>query len=144
MVRLPRMRPISVVLVDDNDMLAEALRRVLAKDPRFAWGGWAANREEVVRLLAGARIDLVLMDVDLPGTDTFALVRELASRQTPIRSVMFSGHVRREYVDAAVDAGAFGYLSKDDDLGSICANLVLAHGGQVVLSRIVRQILGAP
>jgi len=137
------MPPISVNLVDDNELLAEALARFLSTDPRFEWAGWAADRGQLLELLSRGRVDIVLMDVDLPGTDTFGLVRELAAREPPIRAVMFSGHVRREYVDAALDAGAYGYLSKDDDLRSICADLERAHQGQPVMSRIVRQILGA-
>jgi DNA-binding NarL/FixJ family response regulator len=136
------MPPIAVALMDDNDMLAEAMERFIAGDHRFVWVGAADGRDRLVDLLARTRADVLLVDVDLPGTDTFGLVRDLAAGDRPTKAVMFSGHVRREYVDAAMDAGAFGYLSKDDDLASIFDGLVQVHAGAAVFSAIVRQVLG--
>jgi DNA-binding NarL/FixJ family response regulator len=137
------MRPISVLLVDDNEMLAEAMQRVLSRDPRFSWRGWASSRAELIKLLTPCAADIILMDVDMPGTDSFALLREVADQRPECKVVMFSGHVRREYAEAAIDAGAFGYLSKDDDLPSICDNLERAHRGHAVMSDVVQRVLGS-
>jgi DNA-binding NarL/FixJ family response regulator len=137
------MQPLKVLLVDDNEMLVEAMQRILGKDRRFAWAGWASTREELLDRIRTDPPQIVLMDVDMPGVDSFALVRELSQQYPEVKIVMFSGHVRREYADAAVDAGAYGYLSKDDELSSICESLEMVSRGQTVLSKVVQRVLGS-
>ena len=124
-------------------MLAEAMQRVFSRNPRFAWRGWASSRDELLALLAADAPDIILMDVDMPGVDPFVLLRELTSEQLLSKVVVFSGHVRRELAEAAVDGGAYGYLSKDDDLASICDNLERVHAGQPVMSQVVQRLLSS-
>ena len=137
------MRPISVLIMDDNELLAEALHKAFERDERFTWAGWAPARPQLMALLESTPVDLLLMDVDIPATDTFAIVQEVARDYPWIKVVMFSGHVRREYAEAAVDAGAYGYLSKDEDLSTICEYLLQASAGAPVLSPVVQRVLGS-
>jgi DNA-binding NarL/FixJ family response regulator len=133
--------PISVLLVDDNAILAEALSRVLGRDPRFRWVGWLESAESVIEQVRTHAPSVVLMDVDMPGVETFGLVRAISAVCPKSKVVMFSGHIREEYADAAVDAGAFGYLHKDDEIGVLLDNLIRVHAGEVVLSPLVRRML---
>src|SRR5262249_46960686 len=128
----PNVNAISVLLVDDNEILADAMQRFIGQDERFRWSGWATSRDHLMKLVAAGAPDIILMDVDMPGLDSFKLVRELASEAPTAKVVMLSGHIRREYADAAVDAGAYGYLSKDEDMTFICDSLVRAHQGHGV------------
>jgi two-component system response regulator DegU len=137
------MTAIRILLVDDNEILADAMQRFISQDDRFRWGGWATGRDDLMKLLAQEAPDVILMDVDMPGLDSFELVRELAREVPASKVVMLSGHIRREYADAAVDAGAYGYLSKDEDMSLICDSLVRAHEGQGVLSPLVKRIVSA-
>lgn len=134
-------RPVKVMLVDDNAILADALPLVLRADPRFIWSGWVSGATDVVESVARAAPDIVLMDVDVPNVDTFALVRRLVEAFAATRIVMFSGHVRPEYIEAAFDAGAFGYLHKDDDFSDLLASLLKVYAGEIVMSPPVRQIM---
>jgi DNA-binding NarL/FixJ family response regulator len=137
------MTPISLLLVDDNAMLAEAMLRVISQDHRFTWAGWVENPVSLVEHVAEKCPDIVLMDVDMPGVDTFGLVRQLTARCPQSRVVMFSGHIRRDYAEAALDAGAHGYLHKDDDLKTLLGNLGRVHSGELVLSPLVVRSLWA-
>lgn len=132
---------ISVLLVDDNAILAEAMSRVIGRDPRFRWVGWLETADSVVEKVREHAPSVVLMDVDMPGVETFGLVRAVAAACPRSKVVMFSGHIREEFADAAVDAGAFGYLHKDDEIGVLLDNLVRVNAGEVVLSPLVRRML---
>lgn len=135
------MTAISVLLVDDNDFLAASMERLLSKNPRFTWSGWIEDPTDLVERVRSKRPDLILMDVDMPGVEPFELVRLLAAEVPESKVVMFSGHVRNDYAEAALDAGAYGYLHKDDDLNALLENLGRAHGGEIVISPLVRQML---
>jgi DNA-binding NarL/FixJ family response regulator len=133
--------PISVLLVDDNAILAEAMSRVIGRDPRFKWVGWLEQTGELVEHVRATCPGVVLMDVDMPGVETFELVRTLATQCPQAKVVMFCGHIREEFADAAVDAGAFGYLHKDDEINVLLDNLTRVNAGEVVLSPLVRKML---
>lgn len=128
------MKPVSVLIVDDNKMLADALVPAVARDPRFHAAGWVSDPQQVVDRVREAAPDIVLMDIDLPGADSFAIVRSVCASVPAARVVMFSGHLRDEYLDAAIDAGAHGYLLKDETLSELFTHLLRVHEGQVVFS----------
>src|SRR5262245_53001407 len=90
-----------VLVVDDNDLLGEAVERWLSKSQRVRWLGWTSDAPLLPGLIAERRPDVVLLDVDIPGVDTFALVRRVSTEFPSVRIVMLTGHVRREYIDRA-------------------------------------------
>lgn len=135
---------ISILLVDDNSILADALPRLLAMDNRFTWAGWVHDASGLEARIREVCPDVVLMDVDMPGVETFGLVRRLGETCPGTKVVMFSGHVREEYTSAALDAGACGYLHKDDDLAELLDNFERVHRGEVVLSPAVQRSLWQP
>lgn len=134
-------RRVTVMLVDDNAILADALPLVIRDDPRFEWCGWVSNGADVLSVVSRSAPDLVLMDVDMPNVDTFELVRHLTAACPSTKIVMFSGHVRQEYIEAAFDAGAYGYLHKDDEFPALLQSLMRAHAGEIVMSAPIRQMI---
>jgi DNA-binding NarL/FixJ family response regulator len=133
--------PIKVLLVDDNAILAEAMSRVIGRDPRFKWGGWLESTETLVPHVKETCPAVVLMDVDMPGVETFELVKLLSEKCPEAKVVMFSGHIREDFADAALDCGAFGYLHKDDEIEVLLQNLQKVDAGEVVLSPLVRKVI---
>ena len=101
-------RPIRVLCVDDNDFVAEAIRRKLSLDPAFAWAGWLPEAKDLVKTVQQSRADVVLLDIDKPGKDSFEALAELAGAVPEARVIMLSGYVRADYIDRAVEAGAWG------------------------------------
>jgi DNA-binding NarL/FixJ family response regulator len=132
---------IKVMLVDDNAILAEAMSRVIGRDARFKWVGWLETAEEIVQKVNEKAPAVLLMDVDMPGVETFELVRLLADKCPQTKVVMFSGHIREEFADEALDCGAFGYLHKDDEINILLGNLEKVNAGEVVLSPLVKRIM---
>jgi DNA-binding NarL/FixJ family response regulator len=134
-------KPIKVLLVDDNAILAEAMSRVIGRDPRFKWAGWIETTDTIVQEVNDKCPAVVLMDVDMPGVETFELVRLLSEKCPDTRVVMFSGHIREDFADEALDCGAFGYLHKDDEIDVLLSNLEKVNAGEVVLSPLVKRVM---
>jgi DNA-binding NarL/FixJ family response regulator len=127
-------RPIRLMCVDDNQMLAEALERRVMTDSRFAWAGWIENTGDLLSEVKLANPDIVLMDIDMPGIDAFALVHRLSESSPDARVLMFSAYVRHDYIDRAVENGAWGYVSKNEDMSDILAAIERAADGEFVLT----------
>ena len=94
------------MLVDDNQLAAEALERWLVTIPGMRWIGWAADGTSALTMVGARSPDVLLLDVEIPGTDTFALLRQLTNEKPQLRVVMFSAYVRAEYIDRALGDGA--------------------------------------
>jgi two-component system response regulator DesR len=107
--------PIRIFIADDNELVVDALHRVLRDVDDVIASGFSQNADDLVRKVREARADVVLLDVDMPPGDTFGALFELTAALPEVRTVILSGHVRQDYFDRAVEAGAMGYLSKHAD-----------------------------
>lgn len=126
--------PIRVLCVDDNRMLAEAMRTQLDDHAEFEWAGWLENAEDLADQVRRAQPRIVLMDIDMPGPDPFGVVRELATVAPEIRVLMFSAYVRRDYIDRAIEMGAWGYVSKNESMPDVLDALRRVDAGEFVLT----------
>jgi DNA-binding NarL/FixJ family response regulator len=133
-------RKLRVLCVDDNDMLSEALGRRFARDSNVEWAGVVRDGREAYGRIREVMPDVVLMDIDMPGVDVFTIVERLASEEPSVRIVMFSGHINPDYIERALDCGAWGYLSKNDDIPALLEGLNLVARGELALSRDVERV----
>jgi DNA-binding NarL/FixJ family response regulator len=118
-----------VLIVDDHALLREALGRVLATlVPGAEVHEAAAPKQAFERIDAMPDLDLVLLDLALPGMHGLAMLRALRERHPAIAVVVVSASVDRETVRRALDSGAMGYIPKSS------SNEVLKSALQLVLS----------
>jgi two-component system response regulator DesR len=130
----PNATPHTVLCVDDNAEIAAALELLFARTPDLEWLGWLPVADGLVEQAARIHPALILVDIDLPGTDPFRAVEELSERLPDSRAVMFSGHVRPELVDRALNAGAWGYVSKNDGEEELLSVLRQVAAGEFAMS----------
>ena len=98
---------ISILLVDDNLRLGKPLSARLAEEG-MTWSGQLA-RVDFLRVHVQAEcpeVNIVLLDLDMPGKDPLQELVELTHDFPSVRTVIFSGYYSKELVDAAIRAGA--------------------------------------
>lgn len=101
-----------VMLVDDHALVRSAVRQALVADD-LEIVGEASTADEALLLAPQLAPDVLLLDINLPGTDGLRLLRELAPRLPTTKIVMLTvSNDRRDLVEA-VRSGAAGYLTKD-------------------------------
>ncbi len=98
-----------VLLVDDHPAVREGLGLLLAPEG-IGVCGEAAGRDDVLAVLAKRRPDLAIVDLSLDGEDGVALIAELTQRGIPV--LVYSMHKDTRHVQAAIAAGALGYVTK--------------------------------
>lgn len=126
-------RAVRVLCVDDNSLVADAVATRLYLVGGFKWLGHLPSASGVVDAVARLEPDVVLMDLDMPGPDPFHAMRELAEQHPESRVLVLSGHVRRDLLDRAIEAGAWGYISKSDDAGTLVSAVRRVARGEFVL-----------
>jgi DNA-binding NarL/FixJ family response regulator len=108
-----------VVIVDDHEIAREGIRSRIDMEPDLAVVSALSSADDLVRVCERHRPALVLMDIDMPGADPFTMISELRRLMPQIRVVLLSAYLRDGYLDAAVQSGAWGYLSKSESFDEI-------------------------
>jgi DNA-binding NarL/FixJ family response regulator len=105
-------RPIRVVVIDDHAVLREGFAMVLRHQSDMQFCGQAADKSSAVALLRSERPDVAIIDLALGAEDGLELVSGMRALSPHTRTLVLTMHEEREYVRAAVVAGALGYVLK--------------------------------
>ena len=104
---------IRLAIADDHPIVREGLRRIVSEDAGLAVAGEASTAAELFRLLALAAVDVVLLDVSMPGATFIETLRELRTHHPTVKVLVLSVHPEDQWAVRALQAGALGYLTKD-------------------------------
>jgi CheY-like chemotaxis protein len=118
--------PVSVVVVDDQEVFRQAARRLIAATPGFEQVGEAASGEEALEIVGALRPDLLLLDVRMPGMDGIETLEHLASVRSSCVVVLISVE---PMADLPPPAGVVPHLLKHELSPAALRDVWGAHGG---------------
>jgi len=127
---------VRVMLVDDHALVRAAVRQAITA-PDVELVAEAATAEEALVLAPEVRPDVLLVDIDLPGMDGVALVRELAPRLPETRIVMLTVSSSDRHLMDAMRYGACGYLTKDLEPDALLRAVRSANAGELAMPRLL-------
>ncbi|MEN9632067.1 MAG: hypothetical protein RL077_471 [Verrucomicrobiota bacterium] len=135
---------IRVAIVEDHPGMLGNVRRLLSESPGFECVGTHGSAESALKNLPGERPDVVLMDINLPGMDGVACVRQLKLLLPSTVVVMHTVYEDTERIFQAIQAGASGYLLKRTDPAALLQAIrEVRGGGAPMTSLIARKVLDA-
>ena len=133
---------VSVLLVDDQELMRMAFRMVIESQPDLRVAGEAANGLEAVARVEELQPDVVLMDVRMPGLDGVEATRRIIASGDDARVIILTTFDLDEYVYAALRAGASGFLLKDAQPADLLSAIrAVGSGDAVVAPSITRRLL---
>jgi DNA-binding NarL/FixJ family response regulator len=127
----------SILLVEDHELFARTLLRVLKERGHLDVAAIARSAEEALELLPNLKVDLALVDVSLPHRSGISLVLNLQQQYPHLPCVMLSGHASHHYARSSLAAGARGYLIKDHT-EEILRGIQRVLQGEIFVSEEVR------
>ena len=104
---------IRLAIADDHPIVREGLRRIVSEDPGISVAGDAAGAAELFRLLGAAAVDVVLLDVSMPGAPFIDTLRQLRAQHASVKVLVLSAYPEDQWALRALQSGAAGYLTKD-------------------------------
>lgn len=122
-------RVLRVVVADGQRLVAEAVGLSLARADGIVVVGRALSVEESLRLVGAHRLDVAVVDVDLPSAGGFSALRAVARRHPSTRVVMLAAKPQLDDVREAVDGGCAGFVAKSQRLEELVSAVRDAAAG---------------
>jgi two-component system, NarL family, response regulator LiaR len=134
--------PITVMIVDDHEMVRRGASSYLEAQPDIAVVAQAGSGEEAVRLAQEFIPDVVLMDLVMPGMDGVEATRRVKSISPRTQIVILTSFHQDEYIFPALQAGAISYLLKDVKAADLLEAIRRAARGEATLHpRIAARVI---
>lgn len=134
--------PISIIIVEDLDEVREGLGNFLSLDPDLEVVATYKTADLAAPGIIGIQPEVVIMDINLPGTNGIDCIRQIRSQVPATQFMMFTVYENDEKVFEALQAGASGYLLKSTGLPHIIEALKELHlGGSPMSTNIARKLV---
>ncbi|WP_025126675.1 response regulator transcription factor [Pseudomonas sp. PH1b] len=128
---------IRLVLADDHEVTRTGFVALLAGNPEFAVVGQARDGEEALALCEQLRPDIAILDIRMPRLNGLGAARLLQQRQPEVKVVVFTMDDSPDHLEAAMAAGAMGYLLKDASRAEVIDALQRVARGEEALNSAV-------
>jgi NarL family two-component system response regulator LiaR len=133
--------PVRVLNVDDHAVVRSGLAAFLRAFDDLELVGEAAGGQQALALCEQVRPDVVLMDLVMPGMDGASATRAIRQRYPHIQVIVLTSFRDHELVQAALQAGAIGYLLKNVTADELAAAVRAAYAGRPTLASEVTEAL---
>ncbi len=121
----------TILVVEDHPVFAGTLSDVLRRRGSYELET-VRTAEDAVERLQSQAADLVIVDLSLPGRGGIWLIKQITHMQPGVPCLVLTGHNKREYLDQSLEAGARGYVLKEDLPGLYEGVETLLHGGRYI------------
>lgn len=132
---------INVLIADDHALIREGLKKILKSEPDTVLAGEARNAQELLAQLEKLQVDIVLLDISMPGESGLDALKELKSRYPKLPILILSVHPEHRFAVRALRAGASGYITKETAVEELVQAIRrIVGGGKYVSASLAEQL----
>jgi len=132
---------IRLLIVDDHALMREGLKRLFDEEDDIIVSAEAESGEEALAILKKETVDLILLDVGIPYTDSAELIEKIRERPKSPPILMLSMHDEPRIIKSKLKAGASGYITKNSSPQDLLAAMrKVAAGGRFLAPDIAEKI----
>lgn len=121
---------VRLVIADDHPVVREGLKYLVSQHRDMALVGEADDASSTLEICRTTAVDVLLLDVSMPGMAVVDLIRALRSAGRRPRILVLSVHPERHYARRVLQAGADGYLTKNHSPTALAEAIRQVHGGR--------------
>jgi DNA-binding NarL/FixJ family response regulator len=127
----------SIVLADDHVMFRQGVKRIIEETPGLEVVGEANDGLELLSLLKAQLPDLVLLDISMPHLRGLEATREIKRLYPRVKVILLTMHRTKEFLQQALEAGADGFLLKEDADFELLRAIQTVRGGKKFISTLL-------
>jgi len=136
------MEKIRILIADDHTLVREGTRQRLEREEDFEVVGEAGDGEEAVRLASQLKPDVAIMDVAMPNLNGIEATKRIKASRPATAILVLSAYDNDQYIYAALEAGANGYLLKNARGQQLVDAIRDVKAGEVVLDpHVARKVV---
>lgn len=136
-------KPVStqILLVDDHQIVIDGIRALLATEKNVEIKGEAHNGAEALEMLHLLKVDIALMDLDMPTMGGLEATKLIRAKFPEVKIIVLTMHDEKAMVQSMIDAGADGYLLKNSPKAELLRAISAVSGGESYFPAEVKSIL---
>ena len=123
-------KKIRILIVDDHAIIREGLMRIIQSEKDMEVAGSVKNASEAINELSGHPVDVVILDVNMPGRSGLDIIKDIKKLQPKAAVLMLSMYSEERFAIRALKAGASGYLTKDMATEEVITAIRIIHSGR--------------
>lgn len=132
---------IRVLIADDHAIVRDGLKQLLSAAVDIEVAGEVGDGHEAMRMVRERDIDVLLLDLSMPGKSGMELIKQVKSEKPKLRILVLSMHAEHQYAVRAIRSGASGYLTKDSAAMQLLSAIrKVANGGAVISAEVAEQL----
>lgn len=132
---------IRILLADDHTIVRRGLKQILESDPLMNVVFEAGNGDEAIEFIRDRDVDVVIMDITMPGKNGLEALKELKRMRPTLPVLVLSMHPQEQYAVRVLRAGASGYMTKESAPDEIFDAIKKAYRGGRYISDKVAELL---
>ena len=121
---------ISVLIADDHPLFRQGIKQILELEKDIIVVAQAANGDDAVQLAREHKPDVILMDINMPGSNGLQAIKEIKDENISSKIIVLTIHEDREYLIKTIQMGAEGYVLKDAEPQVLIDAIRNVHIGQ--------------
>src|SRR3990172_9604973 len=132
---------IKIIIADDHPIVREGLKRIIDECSDMDCVGEAANSEEVINRCREKKVDVLLLDISMPGAGFLDTLQRIKTKYPSLHVLVLSIHPEEQYAIRAIRAGAAGYLTKNHTPEQLAEAIQQVYAGHKYITSKVAQVL---
>jgi len=142
-------RPARVMVVDDHPIVRQGYAQLIGGEPDLEVTGTAESQNEALALMKANPPDLALVDITLKNSHGIELIKEIKKRFPQVAVLVISAHAENLFAERALEAGALGFINKQEATQKLLEGIRSVLDGDIYLSEamtrrlVQRQIRGS-
>jgi DNA-binding NarL/FixJ family response regulator len=130
-----------IVIVDDHPIFRRGLKEIIESDRKYVVAGEAGDGEAAIQQIKSLKPDVAVVDLGLPNIGGLEVVRTVRGLAHPPAVIVLTMQADESVFNAAMDAGAQGYMVKENAVSDVLAGLKAVVAGGVFISPSVAQFV---
>jgi DNA-binding NarL/FixJ family response regulator len=132
---------IKIIIADDHPMMRSGVKSVLLTDPRIEVIAEAKDGEEAYNFIKRNNPDVALLDVEMPKLTGLEIVRRIVSEKLKTKIIFLTMYKEEDMFNEAMDAGAFGYILKENAVEDVLESVKIVSEGRYYISPLISNYL---